>query len=469
MMWSNRRSRGPSIVAPGAVDDRPTTRRAGFTTHDASRHEEPARCVRYGDRSPSAVRAFVNDFSRSEFHETPHPAALRRPPMMRILFLHTARNLNVEYNIHRMLVENADPSSFEAHFVWQDNTHDRRLNRGAVVGSSDVNTFHDFGRNLSLPLSRRRRAVEMGRRLPQSRQKLVSTVREFEPTLIYTSQQQLDVRWARFLSRKFHLPHCIHINYPVGPWLGSHAVDAIRTSSTLLASSEFVRGTALEIGVDPNGIQVVPNAIEAARFDVAPDRAWLREEFNWPADSLVVTSAGRLDPSKGHLELIEAFDSVRKTVPQTRLLICGEGSWGDGHPEILKSRVTDLGLDDYVEFAGQRNDLESILAASDVFCLPTVNEAFGLVFPEAMAAGLPVVALRSGGVPEIVLDGECGLLSEVGDVTALSDNMTTLLLDPGKRQQMQEAGRRRAYQEYDASGVSRKWLAALEAAVMGTT
>jgi glycosyltransferase involved in cell wall biosynthesis len=389
--------------------------------------------------------------------------------MMRILFLHTARNLNVEYNIHRMLVENADPSSFEAHFVWQDNTHDRRLNRGAVVGSSDVNTFHDFGRNLSLPLSRRRRAVEMGRRLPQSRQKLVSTVREFEPTLIYTSQQQLDVRWARFLSRKFHLPHCIHINYPVGPWLGSHAVDAIRTSSTLLASSEFVRGTALEIGVDPNGIQVVPNAIEAARFDVAPDRAWLREEFNWPADSLVVTSAGRLDPSKGHLELIEAFDSVRKTVPQTRLLICGEGSWGDGHPEILKSRVTDLGLDDYVEFAGQRNDLESILAASDVFCLPTVNEAFGLVFPEAMAAGLPVVALRSGGVPEIVLDGECGLLSEVGDVTALSDNMTTLLLDPGKRQQMQEAGRRRAYQEYDASGVSRKWLAALEAAVMGTT
>jgi glycosyltransferase involved in cell wall biosynthesis len=86
-----------------------------------------------------------------------------------------------------------------------------------------------------------------------------------------------------------------------------------------------------------------------------------------------------------------------------------------------------------------------------------------------MAAGLSVVALRSGGVPEIVLDGECGLLSEVGDVTALSDNMTTLLLDPGKRQQMQEAGRRRAYQEYDASGVSRTWLAALEAAVIGTT
>jgi glycosyltransferase involved in cell wall biosynthesis len=142
-------------------------------------------------------------------------------------------------------------------------------------------------------------------------------------------------------------------------------------------------------------------------------------------------------------------------------LVCGVTTQ-PGYDAVLERRVEDLGLRDRVVFAGNRTDMPRIYAAADVFCLPTENEAFGMVFVEAMAAALPVVALDSGGVPEIVVDGETGLLSAPGDAPALARNLLAVLLDPPLAAELGAAGKRRALTRFSPQRAAADWTALLE-------
>jgi glycosyltransferase involved in cell wall biosynthesis len=109
----------------------------------------------------------------------------------------------------------------------------------------------------------------------------------------------------------------------------------------------------------------------------------------------------------------------------------------------LKALVAELGISDNVIFTGQRSDMPALMAASDVFALPSYEEPFGLVFLEAMAMKKPVVALDSGGAPEVVEHGKSGLLSRPGDLETLSKNLLTLLRSPALGSRMGEYGRQR--------------------------
>jgi len=168
-------------------------------------------------------------------------------------------------------------------------------------------------------------------------------------------------------------------------------------------------------------------------------------------------AAGRLDPSKGHMLLLEAFAKVHRELPEARLLICGTTTTRNGYDVLIEQRALELGLGRCVIFAGKRSDLPSVFAGADVFCLPTENEPFGLVFVEAMVAGLPVAACRSGGVPEIVLDQETGLLSELGDASNLASNLLRLLRDRELAMEMGAAGRQRALTIFAPDILAAKW------------
>ncbi len=100
-------------------------------------------------------------------------------------------------------------------------------------------------------------------------------------------------------------------------------------------------------------------------------------------------------------------------------------------------------LQDNVIFVGQRSDIVRFMAASDVFAMPSFEEPFGIVFAEALAMALPVVALNNGGTPEVVEHGHTGFLSEPGDTAGLADNILALLHDPTLRRQMGVLGRER--------------------------
>jgi len=115
---------------------------------------------------------------------------------------------------------------------------------------------------------------------------------------------------------------------------------------------------------------------------------------------------------------------------------------------MLKEHARGLDIEENVVFTGQRSDVALLLAACDVFSLPSFEEPFGLVFAEAMAMKRPVVALTNGGTPEVVEHGKCGLLSPPGDIDALAANLLRLLGDPALRAEFGEYGRSRVEQHF---------------------
>ncbi|WP_026962492.1 N-acetyl-alpha-D-glucosaminyl L-malate synthase BshA [Alicyclobacillus herbarius] len=143
------------------------------------------------------------------------------------------------------------------------------------------------------------------------------------------------------------------------------------------------------------------------------------------------------------LDLIHVFALVNRQVP-SRLLLVGEG------PELGAARelVRGLGLEERVHFLGKQDDVVPLYQASDLFLLVSEKESFGLVALEAMACGVPVVGTTAGGIPEVVIDGETGYLSPVGDISHLAESSVRLLSDEELRTRMGQAGRIRAVRQF---------------------
>ena len=155
----------------------------------------------------------------------------------------------------------------------------------------------------------------------------------------------------------------------------------------------------------------------------------------------MIVTVCRLFRSKGPGDLVDALPGVHKEHPDARLVVVG-GEMEPGFLAELQHLARDLGVERHVSFTGRRNDVPRLMAAADVYAMPSLYEPFGLVYLEAMAMELPVVALNSGGTPEVVVHGETGLLSDPGDLDALTAHLVRLLDDPDERARMGERGRR---------------------------
>jgi glycosyltransferase involved in cell wall biosynthesis len=372
--------------------------------------------------------------------------------MIKILFLHTSFSDCAEYRVHSLLAKNANTEVITSYFIWQSD-------ESSPTQEDAHNFYHDFGRSWTMLKSKSgiRKKLELGLKLPGSLFYLLQKIREIKPDVIYTSQQRNDLFLTSIISLLVRIPHILHLHYSPGPWLGKHAFQTLKKAKHVVAVSDFVRKMAIESGVSPAAIETLINPAAVSRFCI-PKRNFLRKEFGWEPETPVIVTAARLDSGKGHELLLEAFARVHNEVPEARLLICGENSYGDGYDSFLIEKTRKLGLDQYVTFAGFRNDMPEIYADADIFCLPTENEPLGLVFVEAMAAGLPIVACQSGGVPEIVQHSRTGFLSEIGNAVALGDNLLKLLKDPVLSREMGEAGRKQAHAVFSADVVSRKWV-----------
>jgi L-malate glycosyltransferase len=199
-----------------------------------------------------------------------------------------------------------------------------------------------------------------------------------------------------------------------------------------VAISESIRRFAVEsMGFRDDQVETLNNPL--ARFSIAPasdDRVLaLRREYELDAATPVVGCVTRFFPSKGITYLIDAFATVVRSVPAARLLLVGDG------PEepALRAQARRLGVEDRVIFAGFRRDVAAHLRLFWVSAVPSIEEGFGNVGVEALAAGLPVVASRVGGLPEIVTDGVTGYLVEPANAAELAAALERLLLDPAGR------------------------------------
>ena len=164
--------------------------------------------------------------------------------------------------------------------------------------------------------------------------------------------------------------------------------------------------------------------------------------------------AARLHPEKGYEHLLDAIRVLKEKARHPFvLLIAGEGPFEKEYRE----RTRRLGCEGLVRFMGFRNDLFDFMVASDVFVLPSVAEAFGLVLVEALHLGVPVVATRVGGIPEIVDHGADGILVPPADSTALAAALMVLLSNGVRRSQLAGAGRSKVVERFSIERMIRAY------------
>jgi glycosyltransferase involved in cell wall biosynthesis len=208
----------------------------------------------------------------------------------------------------------------------------------------------------------------------------------------------------------------------------------------VISVSDVAREFYLNISsLHPSTLRTLYNGIDLPQIaDQNPvdARATVRKELGIPADASVLTTVAVLRELKGIQFMIQALPAILTRFPKSYYLIVGHGDY----LESLIRQVELAGVKEHVIFAGQRNDVQRFLRASDIFVLPTLTEALPTVLAEAMTARLPIVASSVGGIPEMVVDGQNGRLVPSADPQALSDACLDLLSKPQECAQMGEKG-----------------------------
>lgn len=284
---------------------------------------------------------------------------------------------------------------------------------------------------------------------------LISLFRQEQPALVHTHTSKAGVlgRVAAWFARVpviVHTPHG-HVFYghfgPFRSWLFLQ-IERVLSAITdrLIALTEAERQDHLDRSVGRvDRFSVVPSGIDREKFGRA--RVQGRQMPDWfgcPPEALVVGSVGWLTDIKGHQYLIEAVAQLKEDFPALHLVIIGSG---DRHDALLQ-QAESVGLRAAVHLLGHRDDIEFCLAGMDLFVLPSLNEGMGRALIEAMAAGLPVIASRVGGVPAVISHERTGLLVPPGNAGALAEALRRLLERPGWATQLGVAASRSVDSRY---------------------
>jgi glycosyltransferase involved in cell wall biosynthesis len=252
-------------------------------------------------------------------------------------------------------------------------------------------------------------------------------------------------------ARLLRKPHVITMHGGRYYSSGKHRRAALRWSvrgsrAVVGVSDATATELAEQLGLARDRVQVVHNGVrpEAGR------RAPVRDELGVSDDEMLVVAVGNLYPVKAHIVLLRALAGLRANgaTASWRLAIAGRG----GEEPALRAFVAEHGLEDRVHILGYRADIANILAAGDVYAMPSLSEGLPMALIEAMFAQRPVIASRTGGIPEVVTDGVHGLLVPPGDHEALAGGLSALFTDVALRDRLAAAGRERAV---DRFGVER--------------
>lgn len=240
--------------------------------------------------------------------------------------------------------------------------------------------------------------------------------------------------------------------YPwmLGPKKLSHRLLYRLTSRLVdgfVAVSDDVKKAMLEI-IGPIGdkVVVICNGVDTQKYQQMVDKPFVRNQLGLAADSRLITLVATLKEQKGHRYLIEALASIVPQHPDVHVLFIGDGPLRGE----LQLQVKRLDLNDHIHFLGNRQDVPELLAASDLFILPSLWEGLSMALLEAMATGLPIVASEVSGTTQAMVPGETGLLVPPGDASKLAGAIAELLSDRGRAQTMGAAAKRSVEAKFGA-------------------
>ncbi|MCX5734017.1 MAG: glycosyltransferase family 4 protein [candidate division NC10 bacterium] len=270
-------------------------------------------------------------------------------------------------------------------------------------------------------------------------------IREERPDIVHTHTSKAGFL-GRLAAHLEHVPHIIHT--PHGHVFGGYFSPAAtrifiglerlaaRWSDRIVTLTDAEAAQHLALGIGRRAqFATIPSGVD---LDGIASAVPVRLAPHGP----VIGTVGRLTSIKGHQHLIDAVPEILRRCPTAHVVLVGDGEL----QQALVERTRRLGVESRVIFTGYRDDIPALIAGMDVFVLPSLNEGMGRVLVMAMALGKPIVATRVGGVPELLADGEAGVLVPPADPIALARMVCDLIEQPDRARVLGEAGRRRAPQ-----------------------
>lgn len=220
-------------------------------------------------------------------------------------------------------------------------------------------------------------------------------------------------------------------------------------SDKVIVNSQAVKTGLSLVGIDEGKTQVVYNGLEVEQFGNAVPFDY-RKDRGWPPESILVGFVGQLTPKKGIEDFLTVARLILQNTSRCRFLIIGEVSHWHKKPQWISNRLREEKLEDWVAFTGRVEAVERAFASLDVLLVPSrYEDPAPNVAIEATAAGVPVIATRAGGLPEIVVNNLTGILIEKGDIEGMKTQILRLSQDFKLRKEMGEAGKKRAGEMFD--------------------
>jgi glycosyltransferase involved in cell wall biosynthesis len=303
-----------------------------------------------------------------------------------------------------------------------------------------VSTFRDSG--IPIHLLKARSRVD-----PLALRRLVALLRRGKYDIVHSHLFRADIfaslavaqlgEDAPLLVSTRHNDDRFFLNPFVG--IAHYAVSA--RQDLIIAISDHIARFTVSRGVrNPARVRRVYHGIEpTVTAALERDGQRIREELGVGPSDFLVGNVGRLAPQKGQRHLVAAMPLLLERVPSAHAVIAGSGDLED----YLRDLALEVGVAERVHVLGPRRDVPALMHAMDVFAMPSIWEGFGLVLLEAMAAGRPIVASRVATIPEVVLDGETGVLVPAGDPVALAEALAAFATDPARARALGSAGRER--------------------------
>lgn len=379
-----------------------------------------------------------------------------QPGPVRVLFMQSQEYFGADSRIHALAMAHLDPDRVEVHVACAVGRHAAspaleaigRIDGIAVRPTDFGPTAH--GRSRAAVV---RDVLRSGPRAVADLVRLVRYARRHRIEVVHGTEKPRDAFYGLVVARAAGARAVTHLHVQAEDWISPLSRWAMARADALIGISDFVTASFADIGLAEVPARTVHNALDVAAWPPSGPGAAVPSGPRRDEDVPVVVSASRLFPWKGQELLLDALARVHAAGHPFHLLVVGEDDpratpGGGSHRATLEQRVAALGLDDVVTFTGFRDDVQELMRAADVFAMPSFAEPFGVVYLEAMATGLPVVSLDTGGTPEVVEHGSTGLLSPRGDVDALAANLVRLLTDEALRRAMGAAGRRRLEERF---------------------
>lgn len=318
---------------------------------------------------------------------------------------------------------------------------------------------------LRLERLRGRRGLGLLRAWWQGVASLAAVIRHFDAALVHSNTQRASL-YAAPAARLAGVPLVWHVHDIYARerlycwWMGAWSAAVVAVSSA--AAAPLPAGARRKLSL-------IPNSLDTERF--RPDaeaRRRLRAELGVPEDALLIGNAGWIAPWKQVELFLETAAQAVLALPESRFWVVGDipDARYAGYLAHLQAQASRM-LGDRCQFLGAREDMPAVMAALDILVHTARAEPFGRVLMEAMAAGVPVVAFADGGVPDVVQDGEMGILVPPGDVARMAQAVRELGADADRRRHMGQAGRGHVEAHFSAPAVARRMEEVYETVLAG--